>query len=362
MITKSMALVSAIIFLFASCGKAPLTQISNDVKSVRIRIDPNNFADTKSIGPKLTTADKFTTPTKLWIFISKANGDLSRIIPVDTVELDVNGDQPGLTINALKSGFEIKNISIESSAIHIIANPKPESISDATLKSRRTVDDVKALTTEIRYESNPGLVTLFAEAPIIKQNSKLYSANVELKPLVSRMQIKLDYDRATIADVTFKGVYIRNSYKIVSLSGAGSYLYVPGSLSAAAGSDSLLFSGSYYAGWFAQKAEGYSSADTTGKVFGFQFFPSATPLVSPEVVVKYSSRATASELREQTFERVISFKNPDGSVFSNWKPGKLYNFKIVVGRGNEDPVAEKTAFNVSITMANWGEENILSVI
>lgn len=355
-----MAFASAIIFLFASCGKTPQTLVSNDVKTVRIRIDPNNFADTKSIGPKLTTSDKFATPTKLWIYISKANGDLSRIIPVDTVELAVNGDQPGLTIDALKNGFEINNISAESSIIQIIANPKPESISDATLKSRRTIDDVKALTTEIRYESNPQLVTLYAEAPIVKQNARLYSANVELKPLVSRMQINLDYDRSTIADVTFKGVYIRNAYKIISLSGAGSNLYIPGSVSTPASSDSLLFSGSYYAGWFAYKADGYSSADTTGKVFGFQFFPSATPQVSPEVVVKYTSRAKASELREQCFERVISFKNTDGSIFSNWQAGKLYNFKITVGRGSEDPVAEKIALDVSITMASWGEENIVA--
>ncbi len=362
MITKSLALAAVVVILLASCEKTPATNYSHQVKSVRIRIDPNNFVDTKSIGPKLTPVDKFATPTKLWIYISKANGELSRIIPVATSELEVNGDQPGLTIDALKTGFEIKNISTESSTIQIIANPKTESIPEATLKSMLSANQVKALSTEIRYESDPQLVTLYAEAPIVKLNSSLYSANMELKPIVSRLQIKLDYDRSTMADVNFKGVFLRNIYKKVNFSGTGSILYSPGSLSAPAGTDSLLFSDSYYSGSFVHNSGGFSSADTTGKVFGFQFFPAAAPLVNPEVVVKYSARAKTAEFRELCFERVISFKNMDGSVFSNWQPGKLYNFKIVVGRGNEDPVADKAALDVSITMASWGEENILSVI
>ncbi|MFA5013741.1 MAG: hypothetical protein WC520_04265 [Candidatus Paceibacterota bacterium] len=346
----------AAILMIASCEKnEPVPDIGEDcTQSLYIRLDDSNFAPTTKAITDARIADgaKFATPQKVYIFISAPDGTMKHIIPVATTADAAN---PLLDIDALKAGYQLQNIYKYANIVQIVGNPKSANFAgdmDAAMKAITTYDEVIALVNDIQYDNDPSELVLYGESEISSTqdgNVTRLSAAVSLNPLVSRFQITLNYDDTVIKEVTFEGVYIRNFYETTTFDNTGGTLNAQGSLEDSYTIDRELFKDTYCHNMFDYNAAGL---DIT-KVFAYHFFPLASPVAGPEIVVRYTAKNINDNLMKLRFVRAIGFTDAGGATFSNWQSGKLYNVDIVVGRGSEDPVGENVTFDVSITVGDW---------
>jgi hypothetical protein len=347
----------AAMLMIASCQKNDLPPENQEdyAQSLYIRLDDSNFAPTtKAItDARIANGANFATPQKVYIFISAPDGSLKHIIPVATTADAAN---PLLDIDALKAGYQLQSIYKYANKVQIIGNPKSANFSgdmDANFKSLTTYEAVKNLVNDVQYDSDPTELVLYGESEISSTeegNVTRLSADVSLNPMVSRFQITLNYDDTALKDdVIFEGVYIRNFYETTTFAHAGGTLNAQGSLEDSYTIDRELFKDTYYHNMFDYNAAGL---DIT-KVFAYHFFPLASPVAGPEIVVRYTATCFENNLNKLRFVRAIGFKDTGGAAFSNWQSGKLYNVNIVVGRGSEDPVGENVTFDISITVGDW---------
>ena len=197
-----------------------------------------------------------------------------------------------------------------------------------------------------------------------------FTATVVLTPIVSRIQIASITNDGTLTSFNLAGIYIDNFYKNMSIGGA-----LTNPIKALAG-ESAKFNLSVEGAATPYITNGQlfdeviSSATPlelapSGKVYGYQFFPTkGTPVTDiskvPYIILKLTNVVGTTRTFPNSAYYVAVKAYKDGSTsFASFEPGKIYTIaNIPVSENNlvTDPTQNLINVTVNVTIAPWSEK------
>lgn len=383
-------LIAALLMVgFSSCSSDDVDNTTpgveeNGTKTVFLQINngPTTYAEGAS---KVAGAVNFKNGD---LYFVTAAGAIMKHYTITDADTDIANTVPGKNIKMsdivkpnLGEGISISGLPGNITQVYIVGNYT--TTATTTVPALNTSGSIKGINKHVLKVENQGafdLVNLYGTAPLVQKNDGVagidFTASVELKPTVSRIELTELKGDMNIVSFEVEGVFVDNYYSEGNVDGTvvgGSIKDWKDASSSANGVFSNNTEGFYpdvlkptiydwYTTPFASTIDEADEKPSTkpAGVWGYNLFAQGgTVSAVPRIVIRLKNVKAKPEtgvtFSDPQFLTIKGFTNGSTAV-TKLEPGHIYKIDPVVFHGVDlgtVPNMKPINVNVNITLANW---------
>lgn len=375
-------LMMALCAVIASCTANEEEGLGmNDSQTIVLRIGA--AADTKAVETPGTGSDKATL-TNGYMFFATEKGAIRRCYKLlESGKGSTNIAKLEILVSDITGvdGYTFDNVPGDVAKVYILANvPETGETAEATIRSKTTLDAVKALNIQVTDQKTYASVTMDGLGNVSKKsdggdNEKEVTVNLQV--FCSRLEIPSLTASGDITSFKVKGIYVSHFYKQVPLTEE----VVAGQLYKYTDAGKGDYSSTYSMLADVEDSDGAGIGETSGttvsagasKAWAYQFIPGASGAGREgiRVVIALSDITGTSGTYEGTqylnIRGLVANDNDDPNPAPmSLVRGKIYNMgaNLTFDEGDLSPVPnpDDISLTVKITVTPWGVETVKPIL
>lgn len=370
-------LMMALCAVIASCTANEEEGLGMD-GSQTIVLKIGSAVDTKAVETPGTSSDKATL-TNGYMFFATSKGAIRRcykLLESGKGSTDIAKLEILVTDITGVDGYTFDNVPGDVAKVYILANvPETGETAEATIRSKTTLDAVKALNIQVTDQKTYASVTMDGSGDVTPTSGEKRTATVNLKVFCSRLEIPSLTASGDITSFKVKGIYVSHFYKQVPLTekvvadqlykyteaGKGDYSSTYSMLADVDdGSDGL------------GETSGKTVSAGDSKTWAYQFIPGASGADREgiRVVIALSDikgTGTYEGTQYLNIRGLVANDNNDPNPTAMLlERGKIYNMgaNLTFDEGDLSPVPnpDDISLTVKITVTPWGVETVKPIL